>query len=299
MFWKLFKKIPNKVFLKYDREKYENFLEDPNSLIGQNVNSFILALVLLSVVSLCLESIGDNYYVYAEQFFFINLIVSIVFLLEYVYRFLRAKKKIEFITDVFNTIDLLSFLPFFIHLLSGTEFLRVLRLLRILRLFDFMKHTPVLFWFVKSMKNYKKEYEAITSLIAIILVVVSVFVYHFENGINPKFSSIPESFRWAVVTMTTVWYGDIYPITPMWKILGSIIIFLWPALVAVVSSITILIFMDVAEVQRKVKNILKSWVICPTCWNDNSPNANYCGKCWTKIKDMEYWEEKKIDIELM
>jgi voltage-gated potassium channel len=93
-------------------------LEDPNSLIGKNVNTFISSLIILSVVSLCLESIGNNYYIYAEQFFFINLIISIVFLLEYVYRFLRAKKKLEFLSDIFNTIDLLSFLPFFIHLLS-------------------------------------------------------------------------------------------------------------------------------------------------------------------------------------
>jgi ribosomal protein L40E len=100
------------------------------------------------------------------------------------------------------------------------------------------------------------------------------------------------------VTMTTVWYGDIYPITPMWKIVGSIIIFLGPALVAIVSSITILIFMDVAEVQRKVNNILRTWIICPICWNDNPPSANYCTKCWSKVKSIER-EEKKIDINLM
>ena len=110
--------MSNHTFLRYDRERYENFLEDPNSPIGENVNSFILLLVILSVVTLCLETIGNNYYIYAEEFFFINLIISIVFLLEYVYRFLRAKKKMEFITDVFNIIDLLSFLPFFIHLMS-------------------------------------------------------------------------------------------------------------------------------------------------------------------------------------
>lgn len=298
MSWNFFRNISNNTFFKYDRENYENFLEDPNSPIGENINSFILFLVILSVATLCLETVGNNYYTYAEQFFFINLLISIVFSLEYVYRFLRAKKKMEFITDIFNIIDLLSFLPFFIHLMSWQEFLRVLRLLRILRLFDFMKHTPVLFWFVKSMKNYKKEYQAITSLIAIILVVVAVFVYHFENGINPKFSSIPESLRWSIVTMTTVGYGDIYPITPLWKIFGSIIIFLWPALVAVVSSITILIFMDVAEVQKKVNNILRAWLICPICGNDNSPSANYCNKCWSKVKSIER-EEKKIDINLM
>jgi len=219
MFKRLLNKIPDHITIKYNKGRYENILEDPESKLGKIGNSFVLFLVILSVIVLAFESIDNYGDIYVRPIFFVNFFISAVFLVEYTYRFLRAKKKIHFVKDIFNIIDLLSFLPFFIHLFSGIEYLRVLRLLRIFRLFDFMKHTPVLFWFVKSTKNYKNEYQAITSLISIILVVVSVLVYHFENPINPQFSSIPEAFWWAIVTMTTVGYGDMYPITPMGKII--------------------------------------------------------------------------------
>ena len=219
MFKRLLNKIPDDISIKYNKEKYDNILDDPSSKLGKTANTFVLSLVILSVIVLIFESLKDYAIVYEKQIFIINFFISSVFLIEYTYRFLHARKKFRFVKDTFNIIDLLSFIPFFINIFSQAEYLRVLRLLRILRLFDFMKHTPVLFWFIKSTKNYKNEYHAIISLISIILVIVSVLVYHFENGINPEFSSIPQAFWWAIVTMTTVGYGDIYPITTIGKII--------------------------------------------------------------------------------
>lgn len=285
----LSQKIPNP--FTYDRENYENFLDDPLSQVWRTARYFISLLVISSVIILALETIRNWYSLFFNYFFYVNLFISSIFFLEYAYRFMRAKEKIKFLLNFFNVADFLSFAPFFIDVLlkvffginTTQDFLKVIRLLRVLRLFDFMKDAPMFFWFIKSVKDYKYEYRALFILMFIVLVVVSVFVYQFEHGVNPQFDSIPSAIWWALVTMMTVWYGDIYPITPIGRSLAVIIMLLGPILVAILSSITILIFMDVAETQRKVKQILNLWKVCGRCFTENHDIANYCYKCGTKL----------------
>lgn len=282
-------KIPDK--FHYDRDTYETFLDDPNCKVWSNTRKVVNFLAILSVLILALETIRNWYSLYYVYFFVSNLIISSVFFLEYAHRFFAARKKKAFVTNLFNIADFLSFAPFFLDVIlkvffginSSQDFLKVIRLLRVLRLFDFMKEAPMFFWFMKSVKDYKYEYRALFIMMFIVLIVVSVFVYHFEHGVNPQFDSIPSAIRWALVTMMTVWYGDIYPITPIGRVLAIIIMLLWPILVAILSSITILIFMDVAETQRKVKQILNAGKICDQCATENHDIANYCHKCGKKF----------------
>ncbi len=298
------KNIPDK--FNYDKENYETFLDDPSCRLGVRMRHIISFFVIVSILILAIETIGNWYTMYYEYFFYSNFFISSIFFLEYAYRFTKAKKKVPFIKNFFNIADFLSFAPFFIDVIikvffwinTSQDFLKVIRLLRVLRLFDFMKEAPMFFWFIKSVKDYKYEYRALFVLMFIVLVVVSVFVYHFEHGINPQFDSIPSAIWWALVTMMTVGYGDIYPITPIGRFLAIIIMLLWPILVAILSSITILIFMDVAETQRKVKQILNLWKICPKCNTENHDIANYCFKCWERlsIKWFEYKHPLKPKI---
>lgn len=284
-----FEKIHGPV--SYDRESYETFLDDPNCHVGVKTRLVINVLAIISVILLALETIRDWYTTYYTYFFISNLIISSLFFLEYTHRLFAAKKKKDFVLNVFNIADFLSFAPFFLDvslnlffgISSSQDFLKVIRLMRVLRLFDFMKEAPMFFWFMKSVKDYKYEYRALFIMMFIVLTVVSVFVYHFEHGVNPQFDSIPSAIRWALVTMMTVWYGDIYPITPIGRVLAIIIMLLWPILVAILSSITILIFMDVAETQRKVKQILNAGKICEQCSTENHDIANYCHKCGKKF----------------
>lgn len=279
--------------IQYDHENYESFFDDPECKIWVKIRQFINILVVLSVIVLALETIKNWYVLYFTYFFYFNLSISTVFLVEYVYRFYRAKKKKGFSKNLFNIADFLSFAPFFLDVSlkvffwinTSQEFLKVIRLFRVLRLFDFMKEAPMVFWFIRSVKDYKNEYRALFILMFIILIVVSVFVFQFEHGVNPQFDSIPSAIRWALVTMMTVGYGDIYPITPIGKMLAIIIMLLWPILVAILSSITILIFMDVAETQRKVKQILSMDKVCSRCKTECHEIANYCYKCGEKLED--------------
>lgn len=109
-----------------------------------------------------------------------------------------------------NIIDFLSFAPFFISLvfspLATLDILKILRVLRTLRLFEVSAQSPIALGFVKTIKEYEKEYRAILGIFTSILIIVSSFVYYSEYPVNSDFSSIPEALWWGIVTMTTVGY---------------------------------------------------------------------------------------------
>ncbi len=265
----------------YDREKYRNVLRDPSSSVGKILNNIVFFCVILWVWVIVLETLPNIWSQFHFSFFVVDIIVSLVFALEYVYRFMRSNRKVDFSINIFNIIDLLSFAPFFIGLVfqmfSGFDMLKVLRLLRILRLFEVSSHSPIVLGFLNTIREYRHEYKAIFSIFISLLIIISTFVYYCEFPHNPEFSSIPQTLWWGIVTMTTVWYGDMAPITVWWKLFGTGLILLWPVLVAVIGSITILVFMDVAEAQKQ--NEVK---ICTICKTHNPWEANFCFECGNK-----------------
>lgn len=277
----LYEKISNTLKVDYNREIYENALRDPKSKVWKKLSTAIELLVIISVIIIIIESIADLWSVYKLPFFVIDYIIATIFAVEYTYRLFRARNKRKFIAKPINIIDLLSFLPFFIWVLfmplAGVEIVKVLRLFRILRLIDLTVHSDIVTWFFKTVKNYKNEYKAMISLFAIVLIIISTLVYYVETPVNPTFDSVPHSIWWGLVTMTAVWYWDMVPVTTAGRLLGSLLIFFWPVMLAVASAITILVFMDVAEWHKKFfeKN-------CSNCKQLNREDAIYCYNCWKK-----------------
>jgi len=277
-----------KSYFSYNREQYNDILEDPNSILWKHLNRFIVFTIFISIFILVLESIRNLDYIYSKYFFIADFFISSIFLFEYLYRFSRSLNKFNFLFKPLNIIDLLAFLPFFLWFLFASfipiQVLKVLRLARVFRILKLAKHIPVIVWFVKALNEYKDEYRWIAILFVMILSIFSIFIYQAEHVENYKmFSSIPQAIWWWIVTMATVWYWDVYPITPFWKIIWSVLIILWPVLLAVLSSITILVFMDVAETQREKLN--RGWVkVCHRCKNRNPRQANYCMKCWENVE---------------
>lgn len=270
----------------YDRRKYENIFDDPESKSGRILNFIINSFIIFSIVIIILETITPYDVIYAKELFLSNFLISSVFLVDYLYRFLRARVKRNFISSGFNFIDLMSFLPFFLWMIFSIfrywDALKILRIMRVFRILRLARNIPITIWFVKALRIYWDEYKAVFMLFSIIIFVVSVFVYEVESPVNPQFSSVWMSLWWWVVTAATVWYGDIVPITTVWKIVWSIVILLWPVLLSVVWAITILVFTDVAHTQDK----LKRWKskICVYCEKDNAIDSNYCVNCWRKFK---------------
>lgn len=273
------------IFFEYDKTSYETFLDDPKNKLGVFLSKFINYLLLVFLLVLILESLSLESLTNLNDrfFFYFDIFVSICFWIEYFFRLFSSKKKFSFIKEPWHIIDFLSFAPSFLWLIVVWDLSKVLRLLRILRLLRFLKKIPLTTWFIKSIKNYIDEYSAVFLLSFVVLFILSFFVYYFEKDLDwTKFSSIPMTLWWAIVTMTTVWYWDMYPMSVGWKIFWAVLVFLWPILIALISAVTIMVFMETSKVYNSFWEA-KRKVLCPRCSYANPKKANYCIKCWNRI----------------
>lgn len=262
----------------------DNILENPNNKFGVFCNHFITALILVFIWVLTFESLGNNHEIYRVQLFFIDWFISSIFAIEYFYRLWKSRSKVSFIFHPMRIVDLLSFLPFFLWLFAVGEFWKVLRVFRIFRVVRLLKKIPLTRWFIKAIWEYKDEYAAVCLLFSIILFIGSVSVYFVErNVIGTEFISIPMALWWGLVTMTTVWFGDMYPMTDIWKFLGSFLVFLWPLTIWLFSAVTVMVFQEAARNQNIINKHIK-WVVCRRCRSMNPKDANYCMKCGEEIK---------------
>lgn len=279
--------IHNEIEHHEKNHKPESILDDPNSKLGFYINIFIIILILVSIWFIIFESIWENALIYSKTLFIADWIISSIFAFEYFYRFFHAKKKISFTFKTMNIIDLLAFLPFFLEVLFvgmiDITYLKALRILRVFRIFKLVKHFKSIWFIINWLKNYRAEYQVWWILVTIVLLLSSILIYHIEWDVNEWFSTIPKTLWWSIVTMTTVWYWDIYPITVAWKIFWSIVILIWPMVIAMISSITVLVFFEVAENNKRtrLKELIKP---CPRCFTKDNPiDSNYCRKCWKKM----------------
>ena len=277
----MFKKLDK--YFSYDKEKYDNFLDDENNVLWLCLNKIISFLVVVFIFVLMLETVDDLNIFLAKPFFILDAFISIVLAIEYVYRLIKSRSKLHFFANPHRLVDLLSFLPFFFWFVTLWNFWKVLRLLRVLRILRFIKKIPLTSGFVKSLRDYGDEYKAVLILFMIVLLFDSFLVYYVEKDLVwTKFTSIPMTLWWGLVTMTTVWFGDMYPISPLWKLFWSIVVLLWPLLLAVGSAVTIMVFMETAENQRV---LMKSRRVkeCMRCGIKNTKKANYCLSCGKKF----------------
>ncbi|MDP2091291.1 MAG: ion transporter [Candidatus Gracilibacteria bacterium] len=266
-------------YLLYNRDVYDNILDDPKSEIGRFVSTSLLVLIIFFPILLIFESIGNNSTKYSVEIFYLDAFISSAFLLEYVYRFICVKEKFKFIISPSKIVDLLSFLPFFIGLVVVGKYLKILRLIRLFRILRLIKIIPLTDGFIKSLRNYSEEYRAILVLYIVILFLGSFFVYYLEKSIiGTPFTSIGNSLWWGIVTMSTVGYGDMSPISDGGKIIGSILIFLGPLILALFGAITIMVFMESSESENMLNKNTKLKE-CHRCRTFNPRYANYCMKC--------------------
>lgn len=150
------------------------------------------------------------------------------FTLEFLVRFVFCPKKLEFFKKVMNWIDFLAIVPFYVSLYpanssSNVEILNIIRLIRIFRIFKLSRHSSGLQILGHTLRASVRELLLLISFLIIGVVLFASLIYYWEKDVeNTKFKDIPNCFWWAVVTMTTVGYGDMAPITTMGKFIGSI-----------------------------------------------------------------------------
>lgn len=215
-------------------QKLKILVEQNDTKGGKYFDVFIQLLILLSILSFTIETIPDISQVLRDTFNYLEIISVIIFTIEYLLRIIVADSKIKFIFSFYGLIDLCAILPFYVASGIDLRSIRIFRLFRLMRLFK-------LFRYSKAIKRYKNAFSLIKTELAIflsatifLLYISSVGIYYFENSAQPEqFSSIFHCMWWAVATLTTIGYGDMYPVTAGGKIFTSIIVIIGLGVVAV------------------------------------------------------------------
>ena len=237
---------------------------------------FIATLILLNIAVVILETVNGLYLEFAMFFSLFDLFVVIVFSTEYILRVWCCVKnplyasplqgRVRFALSPYALVDLVALTPFYLPLIIPIEFrlLRMLRLLRIFRVLRLGRYSNAFSTLVDVMKSKKEEMVVATIMVVIILVIASSALYMVEQDAQPEeFVSIPDAMWWAVSTLATVGYGDVYPITPLGKLLGAVIALTAIGLFALPAGILASGFVTVFE--GNAEENAKKPVTCPRC----------------------------------
>ena len=202
--------------------------------LGYRIEIFIQLLIVISIVNFTVQTLPDKNFIFQKYLNAIEIICVFFFSLEYLLRLIASKKPLKFIFSFFGIVDLLAILPFYLTLGTDLKSLRAVRLFRLLRLLKFLRYGDTLKNLKQSFDNVKKELTLFSAATLLLIYFSSVGIYFFENEAQPDaFSSVFNAMWWSVATLTTVGYGDIYPITTGGKIFSTFIVFIGLGLVAV------------------------------------------------------------------
>lgn len=244
--------------------------------MGKLFDIILLLLITLSTIIVVLDSVEDIGW--KEEFWYMEMVMTIIFAIEYIVRIVIVKNKKHYIFSFLGIIDFITILPFFISLFAPEakylmiiRFLRMLRIFRILNMMDYMDDSH---YIIDSLKSSSRKIYIFLLFIIIIVVILGSLMYVVEGRAN-GFDNIPKSIYWAVVTITTVGYGDIAPVTALGKFISVILTLCGYSIIAVPTGI-------VTSEMKKGPN--KGKLICNRCGNiDNDNDARYCKNCGEKI----------------
>lgn len=237
----------------------------------------LMTLILLNAAAIMLESVDSIYETYRLGFEFLEYFSILFFSIEYLLRIWTItanpdyqhpiKGRIRFVLTPLAIIDLLAILPFFIRILGvDMRFIRLLRIFRIFRLFKIVRYVSALRVLGNVWRNKREELAISLMFMAFLLIIVSALMYFAEHDSQPeKFSSIPATMWWGVATLTTVGYGDLYPISSLGKILGGAIAILGVGMFALPAGILAAGCADEISRDREVKKEQASYAYCPHC----------------------------------
>ena len=209
---------------------------------------FLSGLIVLNLVSICLESVASIYDAYSQEFFVFEILSLAIFLTEYLFRVWVAasksengntnlKRRLKYILSPTGIIDLIAILPGLLQFFGFMLDLRWIRIIRLVRLLKMSHYSPAFQDLFDVLREERSALGATMYLLFVAIFFSSACLYVLEGDIQDAFVSIPESMWWAVVTLTTVGYGDVAPVTPFGKLLGAITAIIGVLTVAMMTGI--------------------------------------------------------------
>lgn len=257
------------------------FLSDTRA--GQVFDVVLLWLILLSVLTVILESVDSLRATYGPVFVTLEWVFTGLFTLEYVCRLWVVKRRMAYARSFYGLVDLLSILPAYIELLvPGSHYLMTLRVLRLLRIFRVLKmaeHLGEASVLLNALIAGRRKIMIFFTAVLALVLVEGTIMYVLEKEANPDFANIPQSIYWAIVTITTVGYGDVTPVTLAGKMMASVIMLTGFAIIAVPTGIV------TSELSRGIRGSGNKRRRCNECgWDEHDPRARYCQQCGTKLE---------------
>ena len=212
----------------------KRIVEESDTRAGRAFDLAIQGLIVVSLVSFCAETLPDLGPKTTLWLYVIEVVTVVVFTVEYILRVLVADHRLRFVFSFFGIVDLIAVLPFYLSTGVDLRAVRVLRFFRLFRVFKLFRYNRAIDRFKRAFLLVKEELLLYLGATALMVFLASVGIYYFENEAQPeRFASIFHCMWWAIVTLTTVGYGDIYPITVGGRIFTAIILFLGLGIVAV------------------------------------------------------------------
>ena len=262
------------------KNKLHEIIFEADTKAGRKFDIVLLLLIIASVLTVIIETVPGIAEKHQRTFEIIEWTFTIIFTIEYLLRIWITRNSWLYIRSGFGLIDLLSILPTYIGLfipqMQYSYFitiraLRLLRVFRILRLGQFIKESRFI---MDALKSSRAKILVFMYFVLIMVILIGSAMYLIEGGINEGFESIPKSIYWAIVTLTTVGYGDIAPITDLGRFFSALVMIIGYAVIAVPTGII------TSEAIKTQKSKYTNTQVCQNCFkDDHEDGANFCSNC--------------------
>ena len=261
------------------RFRLHEIIYEADTPAGKFFDIVLFIAIIVSIIFVMLESIEEIDNKYHKLLNAAEWVITILFSIEYIARIIAVKKPSKYIFSFYGIIDFLSTIPKYLSFfLVGSHSLVALRALRLLRVFRILKLTRYIGEstnLIRALKLSRAKIILFMMFVFILCVILGTIMYLVESGQDSGFTSIPRSVYWAIVTLTTVGYGDIAPATALGQLIASVIMLMGYAIIAVPTGIV-----SAQMVKTNKRSIETNTQTCQYCMSrKHRDNAEYCYNC--------------------
>ena len=268
--------IPVETYARW-RNKTYNIIFKTNTKASKAFDVYLLVAIVCSVGVIILDSVQSIKLQFSQHLILLEWLFTILFTIEYILRISSIKRPRKYIFSLLGLIDLIAILPSYFTLFfvetNSLQMVRVLRLLRVFRVFKlrhYIKETHVL---QNALRASRRKIIVFLGFLFTAVLVIGACM-HIIEGNSKGFENIPQSTYWAIITMTTVGYGDVVPHTIIGKTLASLLMIIGYAIIAIPTGILS------AEIAKKTTHALSHKLICSSCLkNHHDSDARFCKYC--------------------
>jgi voltage-gated potassium channel len=263
------------------RARLHEIVFESETRAGRLFDLALIWLILLSVATVVLESVRSVRVPYGDVLYTLEWVFTLLFTIEYALRLLSVRRPLRYATSFFGIVDLLAIIPTYLSIfVPGSQYLLVIRILRLLRVFRLLKLSEYVTeadTLRRALHASRRKISVFLSVVVLLVVVIGALMYVVEGEAH-GFTSIPVSIYWAIVTLTTVGYGDLSPRTPLGQILASVVMVIGYGIIAVPTGIVSVELAHAARQDRMTKQP------CPACGAEGHDlDAAYCKYCGASL----------------